>query len=145
MSEQSPSMSSPLDEPALSRPVRWLLKLVAGVSLVLGLIGIFVPIMPTVPFILLAAWAATKSSPRLARWLENHPRMGPPIREWRHGGVVRRSAKWYATVMMSAGGLALLVLARPIWVPVSAITLMTAVGIWLWLRPEHLPGTDSTR
>jgi uncharacterized protein len=143
MSEQSSSMSPPLDEPVLSRPVRWLLKLVAVVSLILGLIGIFVPIMPTVPFILLAAWAATKSSPRLAHWLENHPRMGPPIREWRHGGVVRRSAKWYATVMMSGGGVFLLVFARPLWVPISAITVMTAVGIWLWLRPEHIPGTES--
>ena len=145
MSEQSSSMSPPLDEPALSRPVRWLLKLVAVVSLTLGLIGIFVPIMPTVPFILLAAWAATKSSPRLAHWLENHPRMGPPIREWRHGGVVRRSAKWYATVMMSAAGVSLLVFARPLWVPISAITLMTAVGIWLWLRPERIPGSESAR
>jgi uncharacterized protein len=139
MSQQSTSLADPVETSGLSRPVRWLLKTVAVVSLVLAVVGAFLPIMPTVPFILLAAWAATRSSPRLSQWLENHPRMGPPIREWRQGGVVRRSAKWYATVMMSFSAVMLAIVARPWWVPVSAITVMSAVGLWLWQRPEHPP------
>jgi len=127
------------DEPQLSRPVRWLLKGVAVVSLILGVIGIFLPIMPTVPFILLAAWAATRSSPRLSHWLENHPRMGPPIREWRRGGVVSRGAKWWATTMMSGGAMVMLVIVRPLWVPLAVSGVMLAVGIWLWQRPEVPP------
>jgi uncharacterized membrane protein YbaN (DUF454 family) len=141
-----PQPIAPSDQPPereLSRPVRWLLKGVAVVSLALGIIGVFVPIMPTVPFILLAAWAATRSSPRLSHWLENHPRMGPPIREWRQGGVVRRSAKWYATLMMSAGAVTMLLLVRPLWVPLTAMAIMAAVGAWLWQRPEHPPGDPS--
>jgi len=139
-----PPPSAATDEPQLSRPVRWLLKGVAVVSLILGMIGIFLPVMPTVPFILLAAWAAAKSSPRLSHWLENHPRMGPPIREWRRGGVVSRGAKWWATSMMSGGAMVMLVVVRPLWVPLAVGAIMLAVGVWLWQRPEAAPPEVST-
>ena len=122
-----------------SRPVRWLLKGVAVLSLALGIIGAFVPVMPTVPFILLAAWAAARSSPRLSNWLEQHPTMGPYIRDWRHGGTVRRSAKWMATLMMAGGAVIMLIFVRPLWVPLAAIAVMASVATWLWLRPEHPP------
>ena len=128
--------------PPLSRPVRWLLKALAATSLALAVIGALVPIMPTVPFVLLAAWAATRSSPRLAHWLETHPRMGPYIRDWRQGGVVNRPAKWVATVMMAMGAVTMSFFVRPWWVPVSAITIMAGVGIWLWLRPEQPPASS---
>jgi uncharacterized protein len=133
------SIDAAESERTLSRPVRWLLKGLAVLSLALGIIGAFVPIMPTVPFILLAAWAAARSSPRLSHWLENHPRMGPHIRDWRRGGVVRRSAKWMATVMMTGGGITMLIIVRPLWVPLSVIAIMATVGVWLWRRPEHPP------
>ena len=139
MIQPSTSLGEPQETPELSRPTRWLLKVLAVVSLALAVIGAFLPIMPTVPFVLLAAWAATRSSPRLSHWLENHPRMGPPIREWRHGGVVRRSAKWYATLMMGGGAVFMSIFVRPWWVPLTAITVMAGVGVWLWLRPEHPP------
>ena len=139
-----PNPPAVTEEPQLSRPVRWLFKGVAAVSLVLAVIGIFLPIMPTVPFVLLAAWAATKSSPRLSHWLENHPRMGPPIREWRQGGVVSRGAKWWATTMMSTGALFMMAVVRPLWIPLGVCAIMLAVGIWLWLRPEQPPSGIST-
>ena len=123
----------------LSRPVRWLLKLLAVISLALGIIGAFVPVMPTVPFVLLAAWAAARSSPRLSRWLEQHPTMGPYIRDWRQGGVVRRSAKWTATLMMSGGAVIMMFFVRPLWVPFTATAVMAGVATWLWLRPEFPP------
>lgn len=123
----------------LPKPLQWFLKGLAVTSLALGIVGAFVPVMPTVPFILVAAWAATRSSPRLSRWLEEHPQLGPPIRDWRNGGVVRRSAKWLSTLTMSGGAVFLLLFARPWWVPATAITIMTGVGVWLWLRPERPP------
>ncbi len=122
-----------------SRPVRWLLKALAVISLGLGIIGAFLPVMPTVPFVLLAAWAAARSSPRLSHWLETHPRMGPHIRDWRRGGVVRRPAKWIATLMMSGGAVTMLYLVRPLWVPLTAIAIMGSVAVWLWFRPEQPP------
>ena len=129
--------SSPPHQRPLSRPVRWFFKALALTSLALGIIGAFVPVLPTVPFILLAAWAATRGSPRLAHWLENHPRMGPMIADWRRGGIVSRQAKWFATVMMTGGAVIMSLFVRPWWVPATAITIMAAVGIWLWQRPEN--------
>lgn len=123
----------------LPRPLRWLLKALAVVSLALGVIGAFLPVMPTVPFVLLAAWAAALSSPRLSHWLETHPQMGPHIRDWRQGGMVRRPVKWIATASMAGGAVIMLTFVRPLWLPLMAIAVMATVATWLWLRPEHPP------
>ena len=116
--------------------VRWLLILVALTSLVLGVAGLFLPVVPTVPFVLLAAWAAARSSPRLSAWMEQHPHMGPHIRAWRRGGVVPRRVKWLATVMMAGSATGMLVFVGPRWPVVATIAVMVAVAAWLWLRPE---------
>lgn len=114
-----------------------LLRILAVVSLVLGVIGAFVPVLPTVPFILLSAWAAAESSPRLHAWLEGHPKYGRMIREWRERGAVRRPAKWAATVMMTlSSGVMFLTLPNR-WVPIAVSLLMAGVLAWLWRRPEN--------
>jgi uncharacterized membrane protein YbaN (DUF454 family) len=116
--------------------VRALLVAVAIASLALGIVGLFLPVLPTVPFILLAAWAAARSSPRLSRWLENHPRMGPHIVAWRRGGGVPRRAKWMASVMMAGSSAGMLLVLGPRWFVCAAIATMAAVAAWLWRRPE---------
>ncbi len=123
----------------LPAPVRWLLLALAVICLAMAIVGIFLPVLPTVPFLLLAAWAASLSSPRLSRWLDNHRLFGKPLNDWRRHGVVSRRAKWAATIMMSASASAMVFLVRPMWVPLTAIAIMTSVGAWLWLRPEQ-PG-----
>lgn len=68
--------------------------ILGGVSLGLGLIGLFVPGLPTTVFLLLAAWAWARSSPRWHLALLNHPRLGPPIQSWqRHRCLSRRSKR----------------------------------------------------
>lgn len=119
--------------------VRWLLKGLAVLSLLLGLIGIFVPVMPTAPFILVSAWAAARSSPRLLAWLENHTSFGPMLSDWRRGGVVRRRAKWAATLVMSASAVFLLLKLPQRWTTLLAIGWMVCVLLWLWRRPEDFP------
>lgn len=136
-------MTEPLRHQAAARPLpapaRWLLLVVALASLALGIVGVFVPLLPTVPFVLLAAWAAARSSPRLSHWLETHPRMGPWISDWRRNGVVRRRAKWAATLAMSASGAVMLVWMGSRWHVWAGIATMAGVGIWLWHRPEMPP------
>jgi uncharacterized membrane protein YbaN (DUF454 family) len=119
--------------------VRWLLWLLAVVSLGLGILGLFLPVLPTVPFVLLSAWAAARSSPRLNRWLLSHPVLGPHIQRWRRGGVVPRRAKWLATGMMAASGLLMLGLVGPRWHVGAACLTMAVVAAWLWRRPEAEP------
>lgn len=109
--------------------------LIAVVSLALGIVGAFLPVLPTVPFILLAAWAAGRGSPRLERWIECHPRFGAHVRAWRQRGAVPRRAKWAATAGMSFSAVLMLVLMRG-WVPFAAIGGMALVLAWLWMRPE---------
>lgn len=123
----------------LPAPVRWLLLALALVCLALAIAGIFLPVLPTVPFLLLAAWAASLSSPRLSRWLDNHPRLGKPLHEWRRHGVVRRRAKWAATIAMAVSATASLVLLRAHWAALLAVACMAGVLAWLWRRPEQ-PG-----
>ena len=122
----------------LSAPARWLLVALAVLSLLLGIIGIFVPVLPTVPFILLSAWAAGRSSPRLLAWLEGHSAFGPMLTEWRRGGVVRRRAKWAATLTMSGSALIMLWTLPKRWMALLAIAVMACVLVWLWQRPEKL-------
>lgn len=120
-----------------SRLVRWFYMGVAAVGLVLAVIGAVLPVMPTVPFILLAAWAASRGSPRLAHWLESHPVFGPSIVAWRAGGVVPRRAKWIASAMMTGSSVGMLLVAGPRWFVLLAVLAMAVAAAWLWRRPER--------
>lgn len=139
MLEQDLDRAEPTPAAGAPWPVRWALLALAILSLVLAVLGLFLPVVPTVPFVLLAAWAAARSSPRLAAWMENHPRMGPHIVNWRNGGVVRRSVKWTATVLMSLSAISMVVILHPHWLPYPIIACMAIVLAWLWRRPEEAP------
>ncbi len=121
----------------LPAPVRWLLLAMALACLGLGIVGIFLPVLPTVPFVLLAAWAASLSSPRLSRWLDEHPVLGKPLHEWRRHGVVRRRAKWAATIAITISASATLLLLHAHWAALVAVACMACVLAWLWRRPER--------
>jgi uncharacterized membrane protein YbaN (DUF454 family) len=122
-----------------SKLARLLYGALAYVSLAIGLIAIVVPGLPTTEFILLAAWAATRSSPRLSAWLENHRLFGPVLRNWRNGKVIARRAKVSATAsMLLCAGLMLVMLDHG-WPIYLAIAGMSLGNLWIWTRPESLP------
>lgn len=118
---------------------RWLYMAFALLCLALGLIGVVVPGMPTTVFILMAAWAAARSSPRLHAWLFNHRLFGPMLRDWQNGGTVSRSAKRKATLMMVLCAAVLPLTHAPTWAVLLALGCMAGVLIWLWCRPEPGP------
>lgn len=83
----------------LSRPV----YLAIGWGCVgLGIAGAILPLLPTTPFLLVALWAFSRSSPAAAAWLRSHPRLGPYIVDWQDHGVIPLRAKVFAVAMMSA-------------------------------------------
>lgn len=114
----------------------FLLQLIAVISLLLGLIGVFVPGLPTTVFIIVAAWAAARSSPRLHAWLLAHPVFGPLLHNWQNGRLVSRRAKWSAALTMTLCSLLLWLTTTPAWAAVLGMACMICVLIWLWRRPE---------
>lgn len=130
----------PMSRPSASKLSRVLYGLLAYVSLGIGLVAIVIPGLPTTEFILLAAWAATRSSPRLSAWLENHRLFGPILLNWRNGKVIQRRAKVSATVSMLLCAGLMLVFLGPRWPVFLAIGGMTLGNLWIWSRPERLRG-----
>jgi uncharacterized membrane protein YbaN (DUF454 family) len=114
-------------------------RAVALLSLALGIIGAFLPLLPTVPFVIGAAWAASKGWPQLEVWLLNHPSFGDHIRQWRSRGAVPRRAKYLAIFMMSCSAIMVQFLPMPYYADTTRIVLplfLLGVACWLWRRPE---------
>lgn len=121
----------------LPRPVALLLwRALALACVALGLVGIVLPGLPTVPFLIVAAWAGGRGWPALEAWLILHPRFGPPIRRWRDHGAIPRRAKWAASAMMAASAGVLWFSGLPLWARVAIPLFMALVALWMWLRPE---------
>ena len=120
----------------LPAALRYLLLGFAGFNLALGVIGIFVPGLPTTVFILIAGWAAARSSPRFSAWLESHSMFGPMLRDWRESRAVSRRAKLSATVMMAACAVILFLTSTHMWLAETITAVMAIVLLWLWRRPE---------
>jgi uncharacterized membrane protein YbaN (DUF454 family) len=122
------------------------MQALAAFCLAMAVVGLVLPVMPTVPFLVLAAWASARSSPRLHRWLLAHPRFGAYLVDWYEAGVVPRRAKWLSTAMMgaSAASMPFLIPARLTPLIIAMLLCMAAVLVWLWRRPEHRPGGRSS-
>jgi uncharacterized membrane protein YbaN (DUF454 family) len=118
------------------RGVRWLWLLLAYAALALGVVGIFVPGLPTTPFVLLAAFAAARGSDRLHAWMLAHRLYGPMIRDWQAHGAVSRRAKYWALGSMAACAVIFFLTAPRWWMAALGSAIMAVVGSWLWLRPE---------
>ena len=110
--------------------------LIAGLlSLLLGAIGLFVPLLPTVPFVILAAFCFARSSPRLEQWLVGHARFGPHIAAWRSRGAISPTGKRAALIafaLSTAAGLAMLSWPWPL-IPAAAALIG---GSWIMSRPS---------
>jgi uncharacterized membrane protein YbaN (DUF454 family) len=115
--------------------LRWAWWLLAYVSLGLGIIGIVVPGLPTVPFVLLSAYAAARGSQRLHARLLADRRFGPMIRDWQAHGAVSRRAKWLATAMMAVAAAVMFLTAPRAWMAATGTGIMLLVDLWLWSRP----------
>lgn len=121
------------------RAKRWLWLGLAYLALGLGIVGIFLPGLPTTPFVLLAAYAAANGSEKLHAWLLAHRLYGPMIRDWQASGAVSRKAKLWAVGMMAASAMIFFLVAPQWWMAATGTAIMAIVAAWLWLRPEPVP------
>ncbi len=120
------------------------LYLLAGLTaLGLGAIGIILPLLPTVPFVILAAFCFARSSPRLEAWLVEHESFGPHIMNWREGRAITKKGKRAALVAFSVSVIIALVFVELPWnlIPMAAALIG---GTWIWTRAEpKLPAENA--
>jgi uncharacterized membrane protein YbaN (DUF454 family) len=125
------------DQPAARSAINRSLWMLAGwLSLIIGLIGIVLPLLPTTPFILLAAFCFQRGSERLHKWLMRHPKFGPMIKDWRERGAISRKAKRNAIIALVAViAISWLVGAGAHVIVIQAVVL-SAVAIFILTRPD---------
>jgi uncharacterized membrane protein YbaN (DUF454 family) len=120
----------------MSRLIRWPALLLAYLFLALAIIGIVLPGLPTVPFLLLSVWFAARGSARLHRWLYAHPQLGALLIDWEQQGAVSRRSKRLAALLLALGwGVMYWRLDHP-WLLAGLALLFGAVALFLWSRPE---------
>jgi len=109
---------------------------IAGLSAVgLGVVGAFLPILPTVPFLLLAAFCFARSNPAWEQRLLDHPTYGPSLRQWRERRAISRPAKVSAIGAMAVGAVVTWITLGWPWVLIS-LAILTCSGLWIWTRNE---------
>lgn len=117
------------------------LWLVAGLlSLLLGIVGAFLPLLPTTPFLLLSAFAFSRSSPAFHRWLVDHETFGPPIRDWERDRAISRKGKKAATLAIALTPILTMLFSVPLWALFAQIAVLAAVLAFIWTRNEP-PGS----
>ena len=110
-------------------------KIAGLVCVVLGVVGIVLPLLPTTPFLLLAAFCFDRGSPALHNWLTSHTHFGPIISDWHDHGAVPASAKAVAVIFMATAFGFGVYFQLPFWVLVVQAAIFLAVGIFLLTRP----------
>lgn len=122
----------PTDKQVKNVFLRWILIGCGWIAIVGGVVGIFLPIVPTVPFLLLAVACFARSSERFHRWLVEHNHLGPLLRDYLRGAGIPLRAKRFAIGMVWVSFPASTFLfARDFWL--KALLMAVAVGITLYL------------
>ena len=120
------------------QPLRVLFFIGGWVSLILGCVGIILPLLPTTPFILLAAYCFSRSSERLHQWLTTHPQMGPLIQDWQQDGSICKTAKTKATVLI-VGTFAVTFTVVNVGLMVKVVILLIGISVLTFIWTRQVP------
>ncbi|MDP2821240.1 MAG: YbaN family protein [Sulfuritalea sp.] len=138
MNEEEPPYESPESELHPSMPVRVVLWVVGSLALLLGIIGIFLPGLPTTPFVLLAAACYARASEPFYRWLIANPTFGPLIIEWRRHHSIPYRIKVIAITLMGLTICASIwTLSAMPWLQVLLAAIGLSTSVWLWRIPSR--------
>jgi len=118
--------------------VRWVLLAVGLVAVALGIVGAFLPVLPTTPFLLVGAACFARASPRLHRRLGASKTFGPTLAEWRRHRAIAWRAKRFALFLMGVSiAVSAIFFVGPWWGKAGLVALGAAVGAWLWNVPSR--------
>ncbi len=109
------------------------------VAFALGIIGAFLPVIPTTPFLILSAFLFSKSSPRFHQWLLDLPLAGEGLKDWNDNKVIRPRAKILCALMI-LGSMIFIALNPiiPVYVKVPVVIILTSVLVFVTTRNSHL-------
>lgn len=102
----------------------------------LGVLGIALPLLPTTPFLLLAALCFSRGSKKIHSWLLNHPTLGPPIHDWQANRAISRRSKVVATLSMLVLLIITPLVGAPLWAAALQAAVLCVVAAFLWTRRE---------
>jgi uncharacterized membrane protein YbaN (DUF454 family) len=105
-------------------------------ALAIGAVGLVLPLLPTTPFLLVAAFAFTRSSERMNSWLREHQVFGPLITNWHRDGSIDQKAKRVAIIVIVATPVVTWLLDVPSWVIACQIVVLSAVAFFILTRPS---------
>lgn len=118
---------------------RWCLMALGWLAFVTGIVGIVLPLLPTTPFMLLAAALFARSSPRFHHWLLTHPWFGPPIVDWQQYRAIRRHARRRAVLLILLTFSVSLAVVPLLWVKGLLLVIMAVLLTWLMRLPVLEP------
>lgn len=111
----------------------------------IGIVGAFLPVLPTTPFMILALWMFSKSSERFHQWLYHHRIFGPPLQQWDEHRVIPWPAKMTSVFMMSLSFTLMLIYSPMSWWHYGLVGLLMLYGAWFVLsKPSRVPEKDTT-
>lgn len=113
----------------------WLLLGLASTAA--GLAGIVLPLVPTTPFLLLAAYCFARSSPVLHNWLLTHPTLGKPIDDWQRHRAISRRTKVTSIAVMAAAYAGSVIAGFPPWILLLQASVLVAVGGFILSRSDR--------
>jgi len=115
---------------------RLLALILAYIFLALAIVGVILPGLPTVPFLLLTAWFAARGSDRLHSWLYAHPHLGKQLTDWEQHGAVSRTSKVLAVLMLIISWYVMYHRLNSAWMLVGIAFFFVTLAIYLISRPE---------
>lgn len=119
-----------------SEVLRYLLIVVGWGSVVGGILGIFLPLVPSIPFLLLALFCFSRSSERFHTWLVEHKHLGPMVKDYLlHGGIPRRVKTVAIGMIWISFPASTFLLVDTLWVQVVLLSIAAAVTVYLLLIP----------
>jgi uncharacterized membrane protein YbaN (DUF454 family) len=105
-------------------------------SVLAGFAGVFLPVLPTVPFLLLAAFFFGRSSQRAHDWLLSHKTLGPAIHDWQENGAISRKSKYLSAASMAVVFTISILFKIPIYVLIIQLVILLLVSYFIWTRPD---------
>lgn len=119
-----------------NRTLRAFLLVSGCISVILGIIGIFIPLLPTTPFVLLAAWCFLKSSDDAHKWIYRQPVLGSALKNWEKNRSISRPAKKLAMTTILISGVLIWLSVANLWINIAVTLLLLGVSIFIFIQKE---------